>query len=384
MAFFYHRVRSKTKLSPRQLLVVGAVVFCLMTLSLNGCGTTKWSDTSRTATEQLLLSHAMDRAVGQLNFSALYGKSTWIDSKAIDAATDSKYFISAVRQHLLANGAKVMDKEEDADYVVELRAGAVGTDRNDLFCGVPSFSVPTGWAADYLQGTTSVPEIAIYRKTSQRAVVKVAVFAYNKKTKAPIWQSGNIQTESRVKAQWIFGTGPFTKGDICEGTELAGAQLNPTITQIIDLEANKTLAPSVTLPVFYAEHKEDGDDNNDKNGESPDNKIPQPTLIPPVSCTETEPDNSGKEDTTETKETMLASGTVNAAASGESGIAFASANATRPQVAMVYPPMYQPATGGINSSASNTYVPNSTTLPWQNTESTNTTSLTPNFGSYYR
>ena len=377
MAFFYHPIWSKAKLSPRQLLVVGAVVFCLMTVSLNGCGTTKWSDTTRTATEQLLLSHAMDRAVGQLNFTALYGKSTWIDSKAIDAATDSKYFISAVRQHLLANGAKVMDKEEEADYVVELRAGAVGTDRNDLFCGVPSFSVPTGWAADYLQGTTSVPEIAIYRKTSQRAVVKVAVFAYNKKTKAPIWQSGNIQTESRVKAQWIFGTGPFTKGDICEGTELAGAQLNSTITQIIDLESDKTLAPSVTLPLFFTEHKEDGEDNIDKNGETPDNEIPQPVLTSPVSCAETE-------DTVKTKETMLASGVVNAAVSDESGIAFASANATRPQVAMVYPPMYQPATVGNNNSAPNTYVPNSTTLPWQNTEPVNTTQLAPSFGGYSR
>ena len=33
-----------------------------------GCGTTKWSDTSRTATEQLLISDAMDRAVSRIGF----------------------------------------------------------------------------------------------------------------------------------------------------------------------------------------------------------------------------------------------------------------------------------------------------------------------------
>lgn len=427
MPFYQPVVPPKVWLFLRPLFVASGVASCLMLLFLTGCGTTKWSDTSRTATEQLLLSNAMDRAVGQLNFTALYGKKTWIDSKAIDAATDSKYFISAVRQHLLASGARVMDKEEDANYVVELRAGAVGTDRNDLFYGVPSVSIPTGWASGDLAGTTAIPEIAIYKRTDQRAVVKVGVFAYNKKTNAPVWQSGNIQTESRIRARWVLGTGPFSVGDICEGTELAGSRLDPTLTKIIDLESARSdesaPAPSVTLPVFYTEHEED----------EPESKLPKPTIAP-LTTGETTPDDPDKKGPADKDEEMLAAGdkvdqTDDAAtmklAQAEPGEnsedGHASTKAERQQVAMIYPPAYLPRTtdtyqpmfqdygatvslamspyvnqgtsysqsnvntGDVsNPNAANTYVPHSTTLPWQNAEQAGAAQLAPGFGSYLR
>ena len=41
---------------------------------LAGCGTTKWSDSPRTATEQLLISDAVDRAISEIDFSALANK----------------------------------------------------------------------------------------------------------------------------------------------------------------------------------------------------------------------------------------------------------------------------------------------------------------------
>ena len=309
------------------------LVCCLMAVTLTGCGTTKWSDTSRTATEQLLLTHAMDSAVGQMNYKALYNKTAWIDITAIDPATDSKYFVSTVRQHLLASGAKLVEQKDDADYVVELRAGTVGTDRNDLMVGVPSFSIPTGWSSDLLSGTTAIPEIAIYKRTDQRAVVKVAAFVYNRKTNSPLCQSGNIQTESQIRAKWIFGAGPFTQGDICKGTELAGTKISPTISQMIDLESDKTLAPSVTLPIFYKEHDED-------------NTIPNPTLeVLPFPLTEATPGAPDK------PEEMLAENEL-----GEMP-PLPPPNATPVAVANSTP-----------NTAPNYYVPSSTLLPWQTTE----------------
>ena len=321
-------------------------VYCLMAVTLTGCGTTKWSDTSRTATEQMLISNAMDRAVGKMNFQALFNKTVYIDSSAIDAATDSKYLISTVRQHLLASGAKVLDKEkkDEADYIVELRAGTVGTDRNDLMVGIPSFSVPTGWSSEILAGTTAVPEIAIYKKTDQRAVVKVAAFVYNRKTNSPLWQSGNIQTESQIRAKWIFGTGPFTRGDICKGTELAGTKINPTISQIIDLESDMSLAPSVTLPVFYKEHEEKESEND----------IPKPTLdlVPTAELEPDEPDKPPE---------MIA--------------------ANEPSEK---PPVFPQPINPQPNAAPNNYVPNSTSLPWQGTEQLATPQFASGFDSFIR
>jgi len=326
----------------------------MMVLTLTGCGTTKWSDTSRTATEQMLLSNAMDQAVGQMDFKALFNKTVFIDSRPIAGATDSLYFISTVRQHLLANGAKVVDEKENADYVAELRAGTLGTDRNDLMVGVPSFSLPTGWTSEYLTGTTSVPEIAIYKRTDQRAVVKVAVFVYNRKTNSPLWQSGNIQTESQIRAKWIFGAGPITRGDICKGTELAGTKINPTISQIIDLENDMALAPSVTLPVFYKEHEE----------KEPGNKAPKPTLDSlPLPVAEAVPDEPDK------PHEMLA------------------ANSQDEMPPALPPPNVVPNT--VAHNLPNGYMPSSTSLPWQTPEQfatpqLATSQLAPGFDSYLR
>ena len=46
-----------------------------------GCGTTKWSDSPRTATEQLLISDAVDRAISEIDFSALADKDVYLDTR---------------------------------------------------------------------------------------------------------------------------------------------------------------------------------------------------------------------------------------------------------------------------------------------------------------
>ena len=190
-----------------------------------GCGTTKWSDTSRTATEQLLISYAIDHTVEQLNFCALSGKKVYVSTEAIQGVTDFKYISTTVRQHIASCGGLVCDTEDSAEYVVELRAGAVGTDRNDLLFGVPAFTIPSIGIGGTVTTGSTIPEIPFAKKTDQRAVCKIAVFAYERESGKPIWISGNRQSESRAKAWWVLGTGPFNKGSIYNGTEFAGGKL---------------------------------------------------------------------------------------------------------------------------------------------------------------
>ena len=66
--------------------------FLIIILSLAvwaGCGTTRWSDSSRTATEQLLISGAIDRSVSSLDFRALAGKTVFIDTTCLKGAIDA-------------------------------------------------------------------------------------------------------------------------------------------------------------------------------------------------------------------------------------------------------------------------------------------------------
>ncbi|MHB8899203.1 MAG: DUF6655 family protein [Thermoguttaceae bacterium] len=220
-------------------------------LSTTGCGTTKWTDTSRSATEQLLISDAMDRAVSELDLRAMAGKTVFVDSTPLKKVTDCEYLISCLRQHMLASECIIKDEKSEADYIVEVRAGSVGTDHHDLLYGIPAVTVPTVMPVPGIP--SQIPEIPIIKKTDQRAVVKLSLFAYNQKTGRPIWQSGSMPQESAAKALWVFGAGPFQRGTIYQGMEFAGNKLD---MPLVDIYKSSDHQVSVADEAFFVEPKE--------------------------------------------------------------------------------------------------------------------------------
>jgi Family of unknown function (DUF6655) len=206
-----------------QPLLIAAGLLCAGVFSFAGCGITRSSDTARTATEQLLISDAIDRAVQSMNLRPLAGQTVYLDESKVTDVVDRNYYLSTLRQQLLANGCELREKREDADFVVEARAGAIGTDRNDLLFGVPSTTVP---AIPLLQPVpAAIPEIPIAKRKDQRGIAKIAVFAYHRATGAPVWQSGIVRQESSANDVWILGAGPFQRGTIYDGTAFAGTAI---------------------------------------------------------------------------------------------------------------------------------------------------------------
>ena len=60
----------------------------------------------------------------------------------------------------------------------------------------------------------SMPELSVAKKDDQMAAAKVALFAYNRRTREPIWQSGISESRSIAADRWYFGAGPFHNGSI--------------------------------------------------------------------------------------------------------------------------------------------------------------------------
>src|SRR5437660_5867557 len=83
-----------------------------------GCGTTRMTDTQRTATEQLLISNAIDQAVSQLDVRPLTGADVFLDVQPLDSAVDKGYLVSSLRQHLLANGCRLLEDRGRATLIV--------------------------------------------------------------------------------------------------------------------------------------------------------------------------------------------------------------------------------------------------------------------------
>lgn len=203
-------------------LTAVAFGFFVLACGAVGCGTTRMTDTTRAASEMLLVSAAVDNAIAQIDCSPLTGRSVFLDVQYLDGTVDKGYVISSLRQHLLAHGVKLQEERKTSDIIVEARSGAVGTDRSSLLLlGTPAMSVPVVVTGQPSQ----IPEIALIKKTDMKGVAKLAVFAYERKTGEALWQSGLVDARSTLKDLWLLGAGPFSSGSIRRRTELAGEEL---------------------------------------------------------------------------------------------------------------------------------------------------------------
>lgn len=203
----------------------------LLCLIAAGCGTT----TKQSATEQLLVSDAIDEAISQVDFRHLTGRKVFLDTTHLRHVktigfVNADYIISSIRQQLTAARCSILDRKEDADIVVEPRVGALGTDGHDITFGVPQ-SNQLSATASALGSTIPIPvipEISFGRSNAQSGIAKIIVFAYDRETRQPVWQSGIARAESSSRNTWLFGAGPIQRGSIYNGVRFAGSELSVT------------------------------------------------------------------------------------------------------------------------------------------------------------
>ena len=80
-----------------------AVVSFLLLLGLAGCSTSRETEPARTATEQLLISTAVDRALDRMNLKIPEGTKIWVDAENFEGY-DQKYAVGAIRDRLMREG----------------------------------------------------------------------------------------------------------------------------------------------------------------------------------------------------------------------------------------------------------------------------------------
>ena len=119
-----------------------------------GCATMKESDTARTGLEQLLISNAVDQSLAKVDFRPVQGAKVFLKTDLLDCV-DKNYILLCTRSKLLENHSTLVDKAEDADIVMEIASGGVGTDRNEMVVGTPE--IPLG-----IMG--SVPKVNFYER----------------------------------------------------------------------------------------------------------------------------------------------------------------------------------------------------------------------------
>lgn len=227
------------------------------------------------------MSDAVDATIAKLDFSPLARRKVFLDSAYINKPTlvgqslviDSNYLMSALRQQMVADGVLLVDKKEESELIAEPRIGALGIDGHDVVYGMPA-SNAISTASTAVTGAPLIPplpEISVARREAKQGAAKVAVFAYDRVTMQPYWQSGIAQSSSNSRATWVLGVGPFQRGTIYEGTQFAGGTVLPTETPNSEYEhhlreqylSRQLFQPNLTAPrrldgggVVTANHQE--------------------------------------------------------------------------------------------------------------------------------
>lgn len=168
------------------------------------------------ASEQLVVSDAVDRAVASIDFSPLSGHKVHFDTKYLASVKltptgNTEYVISSLRQQMAAYDCRLMDKPEEADFIVEARVGVLASDGHEVTYGVPG-SAALSTASAFLSSPVAapaMPELSLGRRNHQQGTAKIGVFAFDRVTREPVWQSGIAKGSTRAKDMWVFGLGPF-------------------------------------------------------------------------------------------------------------------------------------------------------------------------------
>ena len=188
---------------------IAALAFraCLGLASLlAGCSITRETNPPRTATEQLLISTAVDRAVAGMKLDIPKGASVFVDAANFEGY-DSKYAVASVTERVLQEGGRLAVDRTKADMVVALRSGALSTDEDGYLVGIPAIGVPVP-----LMGTLNLPELALFKKDETRGVAKFAATLYDQRSGALKSVSGASYGFSH-KTHWVIALIAWTRND---------------------------------------------------------------------------------------------------------------------------------------------------------------------------
>ena len=159
----------------QKIAAISAVLLCVAFLA--GCTTSRATAPLRTASEQLLLSAAADRAAAQLSLGIPKGTRIFVDTRYFQGYDDG-YAIAAIRTQMLKSGLMLVDDRLQAEAVVQVSSGALSTDQKSLLIGVPQLTVP------YIPvgNSVTVPEIALFKQAEEKGVAKFVATGYDAKT----------------------------------------------------------------------------------------------------------------------------------------------------------------------------------------------------------
>ena len=161
----------------------------LLLLGAIGCASTSRVSSPRTAWEQILSTEAIDRAMAQLEWPELPGRTVFVSLGApyegATAPSDREYLQRNIQVALADRGALIVTEFDQAELTLTVLVGAVGLDIGERFFGFK------GTAGGFIPIT--IPELALFKRTRREGFAKTEIALVDHKNGAVIHRSGPVQ-----------------------------------------------------------------------------------------------------------------------------------------------------------------------------------------------
>jgi hypothetical protein len=178
-----------------RLLVLCATLCALLHVA-SGCAFSTRVQTPRSSWDQILATTAIDRALMQLEWPKVDGKSVFVEIGPPGDVLDDLYLQRSIEVILANRGAQIAKNVESAEYRLSCLVGAIGLDIGGRFLGIMGAS---GGLIPF-----TIPELAFYKNTLRRGVAKTEIFLVDLETNEIVHHSGPVEGTAFRRSKTFF------------------------------------------------------------------------------------------------------------------------------------------------------------------------------------
>jgi hypothetical protein len=206
----------------RRSPVISLSAIFVTLLLLSACGVTRDASKSpRAATEQLLLSQAVERSLDDVSVPIL--KDAAVVMEVAGLTPDQYYVRDAVAGHLArTQGVRIVDQRDVAKYVVHVMVQALGTELDQSFFGMPQ-----------VQGgliPIALPELPLYKFIREIGYVRYSMNIYEAATGRLALATPWYTKTAAWRQYTIFIFLTFRTSTLTDPPELSKAPTVPILT----------------------------------------------------------------------------------------------------------------------------------------------------------
>jgi hypothetical protein len=161
----------------------------------------------RSATQQVLATQAIVRALDQFEFPDISGKKVLVHVGAPGDAVDTEFLRTAVQLEVFEEHAKVVVAPEKADFVLGVLVGSMGLNIRGRFLGI--------------KGTTgggvvpfTIPELALFQRTRTSGFARAEFALVDLETGEIIKRSDPVEGHSEGESTTVLMVFSWDETDI--------------------------------------------------------------------------------------------------------------------------------------------------------------------------